>query len=145
MGPFLNALAKLAAVPVGGVMSYPIEATPDALTAAQLPALVIVPELGGASPGLEPNIFAAGEGMLVARVAHLLIVAPVAGGLGARSAFPALAVAIDDYLAALASDPLLDGALRAALHVELRAGIVRYAGVEFHGATFTHTWRLHVD
>ena len=45
----------------------------------------------------------------------------------------------------MASDPLLDGALRAALHVDLRAGVVRYAGVEFHGATFTHTWRLRVE
>ncbi|NLF75409.1 MAG: hypothetical protein GX573_06905 [Chloroflexi bacterium] len=145
MGPFLTALTRLAAVPVSGVTSYPLDSMPDALTPAQLPALVIVPELGGASPGLEPSIFAAGEGMLVARVAHLLIVAPVAGGLGARGAFPALAAAIDDYLAAMASDPLLDGALRAALHVDLRAGVVRYAGVEFHGATFTHTWRLRVE
>jgi hypothetical protein len=145
MGPFLTALTRLAAVPVSGVTSYPPGDTPDALTAAQLPALVIVPELGGASPGLEPSIFAAGEGTLVARVAHLLIVAPMAGGLGARGAFPALVAAIDTYLAAMASDPLLDDALRSALHVELRAGVVRYAGADFHGATFTHTWRLHVD
>lgn len=145
MGPFLTALTNLAATPINGAMSYPLDGTPDALTLAQLPALVIVPELGGVSPGLEPSIFAAGEGVLVARVAHLLLVAPVAGGLGARGAFPALAAAIDDYLAAMAGDPLLGGALRAALQVEVRAGVVRYAGVDYHGATFTHTWRLCLD
>jgi hypothetical protein len=31
-----------------------------------------------------------------------------------------------------------------ALRFRVRAGVVRYAGMDYHGVVFTHTWRLHV-
>jgi hypothetical protein len=144
MGVLATALNNLAAVTVSGVTSYAPGATPDGLTRAQLPALVILPELGGGSPGLEPNHFSAGDGRLTVRIAHALLVEPVAGGLGMRGALPALADAVDAYAEAMAADPTLSGALPLALRFEARLGVVRYAGVDYHGALFTHTWTLFV-
>ena len=77
MGVLRTALDNLAAVSVTGMTSYALEDTPDALTRAQLPALVILPELGGESPGLEANTFSAGDGQLTIEVAHVLLLEPV--------------------------------------------------------------------
>jgi hypothetical protein len=144
MGVLATALDNLAAVSVAGVTSYALEETPDVLTRAQLPALVILPELGGESPGLEPSSFSAGDGRLAIQVAHVLLLEPVSAGLGMRGALPELADAIDTYAAALAGDPTLGGALPTALRCRVRAGVVTYAGTDYHGAIFTHTWQLHV-
>jgi hypothetical protein len=145
MGVLATALDNLAAVVVSGVTSYAPDETPDALARSQLPALVILPELGGESPGLEPNSFSAGDGLLTVEIAHVLMLAPVPAGLGLRSALPALADAIDASAEAMASDPTLGGALRVALRFRVRAGVVRYGGVDYHGAVFTHVWTLHVS
>jgi hypothetical protein len=144
MGALATALANLAAVAVSGVTSYALDETPDGLTRAQLPALIILPELGGNWPGLEPNTFSAGDGRLAVQVAHVLLLAPVTEGLGLRSALPALADAIDAYAEAMAADPTLDGALPVALRFQVQAGVVRFGGVDYHGATFLHTWTLWV-
>jgi hypothetical protein len=144
-GILAGALANLANVSVTGVTSYAVDETPDALARAQLPALVIMPELGGESPGLEPSGFSAGDGKLAVRVTHLLLIVPVMGGIGLRGALVDLADYIDLYVDAMAADPLLDGALATALRFSMRAGVVRYGGVDYHGAAFTHTWTLHVD
>jgi hypothetical protein len=144
MGVLTTALENLAAVTVEGVTSYALAETPEALTGAQLPALVIVPELGGAWPGLEPNGFNAGAGRLTVEVAHVLLIAPVAQGAGMRGTLPALADAIDAYVTALAGDPMLNEALPRPLRFTVRAGVVRYGDVAYHGATFVHTWMLHV-
>jgi hypothetical protein len=145
MGVLAAALDNLAAVTVSGVTSYPPDQTPDTLARSQLPALVILPELGGESPGLEPNQFSAGDGRLTIEIAHVLLIAPVPAGLGLRGMLPALADAIDTYTAALAADPTLDGALPVALRCRVRAGVVRFGGVDYHGAVFTHTWTLNVS
>jgi hypothetical protein len=145
MGVLATAFDNLAAVGVSGVTSYTLDDMPDALIGAQLPALVIVPELGGSAPGLEANAFSAGDGSLTVEVAHVLLYAPVMSGPGARGVFPALADAIDTYLGAMAADPTLDGALPVALRIRVRVGVVRYAGLDYHGVTFTHTWTLHID
>ncbi len=144
MGVLRTALDNLAAVSVTGVTSYALDETPDGLTRAQLPALVILPELGAESLGLEPSSFSAGDGQLTVEVAHVLLLEPVASGLGYRGALPALADAIDLYTVALANDLTLDGALPAGLRFRVRAGVVRYAGMDYHGVVFMHTWRLHL-
>ena len=144
MGVLAEALNHLAAVSVSGVTSYAPDQNPDALARSQLPALVIAPELGGESQGLEPNTFNAGDGCLTINVAHLLLVAPVAAGYGLRSALPAVANAMDTYISAMAADPSLGGVLAGALSFRLRAGVVRYGGVDYHGVVFTHTWTLRV-
>lgn len=142
MGALQTALTNLAAVSVSGVTSYPLDATPDSLTTAQLPALVLLPELSGESSGLEPNRFSAGDGCLQVQIAHVLLVAPVASGFGMRAHLPTLIALIDTYFAALAADPLLNGALSVGLRCGLRLGVTRYAGIEYHSATFLHTWIL---
>jgi hypothetical protein len=142
MGILSTALTNLAAVPVGGVTSYALDSTPDALIPAQLPALVILPEWSGTWPGLEPSGFIAGDGQLSVQIAHVLLIAPVAGGLGLRGTLPPLIAAIDTYVEAMAADPTLDDALMIPLRLHVRPGVVRYAGVDYHGATFFHTWQL---
>ena len=145
MGALSTALERLAAVSLPGVTSIPLETTPGALARVALPALVIVPELGGESPGLEPNPFAAGTGRLVVQVAHVLLLAPLTGGAGTGAALSSLTALLDAYVAALAADPTLGGALIAPLRLRLRTGVVGYGGVDYHGAVFTHTWTLQVE
>lgn len=144
MGVLSTALANLGAVSVEGITSYSLDETPDSPGRAQLPALVILPELARESPGLEPNTFAAGEGRLVAQVVHVLLYAPVAGGRGQRGTLPGLVAAVDGYVTALAVDPTLDGALAVPLRCGVRIGVVAYGGIEYHAATFNHTWMLHL-
>lgn len=144
MGAFALALEKLADVSVSGVTSYSLDALPESLAAAQLPALVILPEWGGVAPGLTPSAFSAGDGTLVVRVVHALLVLPVMAGPGLRGALPDLVALADAYLAALAADPLLDGSLPVALRCDVDFDVIRYAGIDYHGARFTHTWTLHL-
>jgi hypothetical protein len=139
-----TALDNLAAVSVSGITSYALDETPDSLTTAQLPALVILPELSGEMPGLQPSGFSAGVGQITAQIAHVLLVAPVAHGLGSKTLLPDLVNRMDAYLAALAGDPTLDGALAVALHCTIRAGVVRFGGVDYHGAVFMHTWVMNL-
>lgn len=136
------ALDRLSAIAVPGVTSYALDETPGALSGAQLPALVIAPEWGGDWPGLAPSGFAAGFGRLAARVAHVLLIAPVAGGAGPQAALPELAAAIDAYIVALAADPTLGGALVRPAQVRVTVGVAPYGGVDYHAATFLHEWTL---
>jgi hypothetical protein len=144
MGSLVQALAHLGALAVPGVTTYPLEATPAQLGGAQLPALVILPELASGAPGLEPNRFSAGDGRVTAHMIHALLLAPVAGGWGSRGSYPALAALVDAYLAALAADPTLGGALVVPLHAHVRWAVQRYGGVDYFGAVFEHTWMLQV-
>ena len=136
------ALDRLGAIDVPGVTSYALDETPDVLGGAQLPALVIAPEWGGDWPGLAPSGFAAGFRRLTVRVAHVLLAAPVAGGAGSHVALPDLAALIDAYIVALASDPLLGGALVRPAQVRVTAGVAPYGGIDYHAATFLHEWTL---
>lgn len=145
MGALSTALSRLAEVAVTGVNSLPLATTPETLARVALPALVIVPELSGESPGLEPNPFAAGSGRLTVQVAHALLLAPLTGGAGLGAVLASLVGTVDAYIAALAADPTLGGALVAPLGVRVRTGVVRYGGADYHGAIFTHTWTLQVE
>lgn len=145
MGAIAGALGRLAAVAVAGVTSFALAETPNTLARAQLPALLILPELVGEAPGLEPNLFSAGDGRLTLRVAHVLFAAPVLAGHGLRTGLPVLVGHIDTYMMALAADPTLGGALAAGLRCTVRAGVVRFGGVDYHAATFVHTWLLDVE
>jgi len=138
------ALDVLAAREVDGGRSYGLGATPGALSGAQLPALVIAPEWGRSAGGLEPNPFAAGHGEFTVEVVHALIVSPAAAGLGPRGALPAVVVAADAVIAALAANPDLDGTLARPLRCAVTLGIVPWAGVDYHGALFRHTWTLRI-
>ena len=57
-------------------------------------------------------------------------------------ALPDLAALIDAYIVALASDPLLGGALVRPAQVRVTAGVAPYGGIDYHAATFLHEWTL---
>ena len=145
MGVLEQALANLAAVNVAGATSYALGATPERLTRAQLPALLILPDAAREAEGAQPNAFSAGDARLRVQVAHVLLSAPVAAGMGRRDAWPALIPLVDAYVEALAADATLGGALPVPLRFTVRMGVVRYGGVDYWGATFRHLWTLHVD
>ena len=145
MGVLEQALANLAAVNVAGVTSYALGATPERLTRAQLPALLILPDAAHeVAEGAQPNAFSAGDARLAVQVVHVLLSAPVAVGMGRRDAWPALIPLVDAYVEALAADATLDGVLPVPLRFTVRMGVVRYGGVDYWGATFRHLWTLHV-
>lgn len=144
MGVLATALANLAALTVPGVTSYALGDAPDRLTRAQLPALVIMPEVERDAPGMQPLGFGAGDARLVVRIAHVLLAAPVAAGSGRRGLLPDLIDHVDSYVAALAADPTLDAALPLALRFDVRLGALTYGGVVYYGAVFAHEWTLHV-
>lgn len=145
MGSLATALDNLAAVPVSGVTSYALDDAPDSLGSAQLPALVIQPELNGHAPGMTPNRFTGGEGRLAVQIAHVLLFAPITSGIGLRGALPDLIATIDTYAQAMAADPLLDGALSEGLRFSVHIGVAAYGGMNFHAATFVHNWLLQVS
>jgi len=144
MGVLETALTNLASVTVPGVTSVALDDAPDRFARAQLPALVIMPEVGADSPGLQPVGFSAGDARLTVQIAHVLLAAPVTAGLGRRGALPELIALVDRYTTALAADPTLDGALPLPLTFEVQLGTVQYGGVSYYGAVFQHTWVLHV-
>lgn len=145
MGVLATALTNLAGVIVPGVMSYALDDAPDRLARAQLPALVIMPEVAADdAPGMQPLGFGAGDARLVVRIAHVLLAAPVAAGVGRRGLLPDLIDHVDSYVAALAADPTLNGALPLALRFDVHIGVLSYGGVAYYGAVFAHEWTLHV-
>jgi hypothetical protein len=144
MGTFAQALSNLAALAVPGVTSYALADAPARLSGAQLPALLILPELSGEAPGLEPNRFSPGNGRITVQIVHALLLAPVSAGLGARGSYPALAALVDAYLTTLAADPTLGGALAVPLRAHLRWGVLRYGDLDCFGASFAHSWILQI-
>ncbi len=144
MGVLEQALANLAAVNVAGVASYALGETPQRLTRAQLPALLIVPDAAHEAQGAQPNAFSAGDARLQVQIVHTLLSTPLAGGMGRRDAWPQLVALVDAYVEALAADALLGGALPVPLRFSVRMGVVRYGGVDYWGAVFRHMWTLHV-
>lgn len=144
MGKLATALSNLAAISVQGATSYALGDTPEGLTRTHLPALVIFPEVGGASPGVQPTGFSDGDATVTTQIAHVLIYGPAAANLGRRGSLPDLVDLIDSYIEALADNPTLSGALPVPLCFTMQIGIVRYGGVEYYGVTFLHTWVLHI-
>jgi hypothetical protein len=147
---FRLALERLAALHVPGVAQhYGVEAVPDALTRAHLPALLVLPveipddtlfkERGG---GLEPLAFAEGTRTLVCTVNHLLLVAPVGAGAGLRTHLPLLVDLMDAYFDALGADVTLGGALLEPAQVRTQAGVFPRGGAVYHGCAFRHRWVL---
>ncbi len=65
-------------------------------------------------------------------------------GLGRRGSLPDLIALVDSYVAALAADPTLSGALPLPLTFEVQLGTLHYGGVTYYGAVFLHSWVLHV-
>jgi hypothetical protein len=131
--------------------NYDVDAVPDSLARAQLPALLVLPgetqddqffkERGA---GFVALAFSGGVRTVIYTVTHLLLVAPVSAGRGIRSHMPRLIDLIDAYFAALGTDVTLSDALLEPARVKVEPGTFTYGAVEYHGVAFRHTWIIQV-
>jgi hypothetical protein len=149
---FRTALTELASLSVAGVThNYDVDAVPDELSRAQLPALLVLPVEIQADAlfkqrgkGFEAVAFSNGARTVTYTVTHLLLVAPVSAGAGLRSHLPLLIDLIDDYFAALSSDVTLGGALLEPVQVRVEPGTFAHGDLLYHGCAFRHTWLMEV-
>jgi len=147
---FRAALTSLAGLTVPGVAhNYDLAALPDDLSRAQLPALLVLPLVPPATrlqpppaDGFHTLAFSSGPRTVTCTVTHLLLVAPAAAGHGLRSHLPALVDLTDAYLAALAADVTLGGALLEPARVRLQTGTYPYGHADYHAVAFQHTWLI---
>jgi hypothetical protein len=149
MTPFRTALTGLASLTVAGIThNYDVDAVPDDLSRAQLPALLVLPgDVGGAKQrgaGFEALAFSSGARTVACAVTHLLLVAPTNTGRGARSHLPGLIDLIDAYFTALGANVTLSGALIEPARVQVEPGVFTYGGIAYHGCAFRHTWLIQV-
>lgn len=148
---FHEALDALASLAVTGINhNYAIDSVPAFLSRGQLPVLLVLPvetnpvrerglfrERGG---GFEPLAFSSGHRTVTHAVVHLLLVAPAPAGAGLRSHMPLLVDLIDNYLAAMSADVLLDGNLLEPAQVRVDSDVFDYGGVNYVGCAFRHSW-----
>jgi hypothetical protein len=146
MPTFRSALTALATINVGGVLrNYDIDALPNTIERAQLPALLVLPgssqalDLEGGE-GFRPIAFSGGARAVTYNVNHLLLVSPAVGRGGARSHLPQVVDLIDAYIAALAPNLTLGGELLEPARITVEPAIIPYGGISYHGCTFRHTW-----
>jgi hypothetical protein len=146
-GPLHAALDALAALSVPGIRTnFALDAIPEKLTRAQLPALILAPlvdatrrrkygEFNMATPS-------GSQALASYLVTHLLLYKPTNTGLGARSALPSLIDLVDAYAAALRTDSHLGGTLFYPVSYSVFIAPVSFAGIEYHAAQFWHTLTL---
>lgn len=152
MPPFRSALTNLSALSVSGVIhNYDVDAVPDDLSRAQLPALLVLPgtiqdaeRFREQGKGFVAIAFSGGPRTVTYAVTHLLLVAPVTAGRGARSHLPKLIDIIDAYIAALSANLTLSGALLEPARVQVEPGIYKHGDIPYHGCAFRHTWVIQV-
>lgn len=148
MTTFRSALTALAALSVAGVTrSYDLDALPETLARPQLPALLLLPAAAQdealtrpRGQGFQAVAFSGGPRSVQYGVTHLLLVAPLESGRGARSHLPRLIDLIDAYFAALSADVTLGGRLALPAAVRVEPGVYRHGGLRYHGVAFQHTW-----
>ncbi|HEC23057.1 MAG TPA: hypothetical protein ENI95_09080 [Chloroflexi bacterium] len=143
-----TAFTNLAAISVAGVVtSYDLDDLPNTLPAAELPALVPgFPEgvglIGEEEIGFSTLTYDGAVWRATLHVEHTLFWSPAWSDVGLSAALPDLVTAIDDYLTALSADGTLGGALDEELEIlDVRPGVVEYAGVRFYGVRFRHRWK----
>jgi hypothetical protein len=149
---FRSALTNLATLSVSGVThNYDVDALPDDLSRAQLPALLVLPlevqedtlfkERG---QGFQAIAFSSGPRTVAYTVTHLLLAAPADAGRGIRSHMPSLITLIDAYFAALGADVTLGGTLLEPAHVRVEPRLFNYGHAAYVGCAFRHTWQIQV-
>ena len=149
---FQTALTNLAGLTVTGIShNFGIDAVPDSLHRAQLPALLVMPiatqddslfqESGQAFEGV-----AFGDGTKTVQYisTHLLIVAPAQKGKGLQDNLPSLITSIDNYFTALSADVTLGGALEHPAEIKVEPGIYKVGNTDYIGCAFRHRWIIAV-
>lgn len=142
-----TAFTNLAAISVPGVQtSFDLDALPNTLPAADLPALApAFPEALGLlsedEQGFSTLTYDGAAWQATLHVEHVLYWSPAWSDAGLSAALPDLITAVDSYLGAISADPTLNGALDRELWISrIVPGVVTYAGVRFYGVRFRHLW-----
>lgn len=152
MATFRAALTALAGLSVSGIQhNYDVAATPDSLSRAQLPALLVLPgeiddrrlfrERG---QGFQALAFSGSARTVTYAVTHLLLVAAKTDGAGLRSHFPRLVDLVDAYFAALGLNVTLDGALLEPPKVTVETGTFTHGDAVYHGCALRHLWIVEI-
>lgn len=148
---FRSALTQLSQLSVNGVQhNYDIDAVPESLSRAKLPALLVMPieaeddnsQSRESGQGFQAIAFSGGARSVEYRMMHLLLIAPSNNGKGIRSHLPMLIDTIDAYFTALAGDVLLNDNLAEPTQVQVEPGRFIVGGIEFIGCAFRHTWLI---
>lgn len=147
-----QAFTNLAGLSVPGVRtSYDLDALPEALPTANLPALIpAFPEstggLGQVEEGLTALTYDGAAWRAGLTVEHVLLWSPAGASGGLRTALPDIVSAVDAYLAALSADGQLGGALYEPLTVtRVQVGVQKVGGVSYLGARFRHEWVIALE
>lgn len=132
--------------PVSGTIhSYDLDTIPEKLTRATIPALIMVPEVGS-EQGYRPLSFMGNSPEVVMSVSHLLLY-DFAENRDTRRVLPNLLSQVDNYVTAAKTQKFLDTqaspANQVAVNFTIDIGITNYAGIDFHSATFKHTYTIY--
>lgn len=150
MATFRAALMQLSNLTVSGIRkNYDLDELPERLETAQLPALLVMPiELDRRllfqrrEDGLQTAAFSGAAKTISYRVTHQLLHAPLGTGLGLRSHLPRMVELIDNYIATISADVTLGDSLLSPVRLNVEPGIFPFAGGEFYGCAFRHSWLL---
>jgi hypothetical protein len=147
-----TALTALASLSVTGVShNYDVDAVPETLSRAQLPALLVLPvntqqdvlfERFG--HGFTAVAFSEGTRTVNYVVTHLLLVTPISAGTGLRGHLPPLIDLIDAYFDTLGADVTLGGTLLEPAQVRVEPGVFQHGESRYQGCAFRHSWLLAV-
>src|SRR5687767_13008660 len=143
-GKFRSALTALASLSVTGVLhNYDIDAVPEKISRAALPALIVAPALDDQQrhkfSDFEMASPSGSSGLAHYIVTHLLLFAPVGNGRGAKSNLPGLVDIIDNYANAIRANPRLGSTLYQPTLYTVHVAPVWYGGGLYYGCRFWHT------
>jgi hypothetical protein len=146
-GKFRSALTALAGLTVTGVNhNYDVDAVPEKIARASLPILIVAPALDDTRRrkfGEFQVATPSGSSALVQyMVTHLLLYAPVGSGRGARTSLPGLVDLIDNYAAAIRSDPKLGSTLYLPTVYTVYVAPANYSGITYFACRFWHTFTI---
>ena len=143
-----TAFTNLSNIAVTGVItSYDLNEIPNALPAADLPALApsfpqTLGVLGEDQGGMSTLTYDGGAWTATMFIDHVLYWQPAWSEGGLATVLPSLITAVDAYLTAFKNQGTLSGILSTELEItRVLPGIVEYAGVKYYGVKFRHLWR----
>jgi hypothetical protein len=146
-GKFRSALTALAGINVTGVLhNFDVDAVPEKISRAALPALIVAPVLDDARRRKYGEFQVAspsGSSAVVQyMVTHLLLYAPVGSGKGAKSNMPGLVDLVDNYASAIRANPRLSNTLYQPTVYTVYVAPVNFGGVLYYGCRFWHSMSI---